>query len=193
MSTPLPDEANATGEPDRIISTKPVISFEERLFDDLHWAAQVPEMLQHPGKLVAVRNNRVVAVGLDEAALRKEAAAREGCPEGEFAVVMAPDLGPTTLTPIPGWQPDAQPRRPIESRPMTPLEKRQCEDASWATNAPEVHQYPGEFVVVRNKRVVAHGLDENQLVKQAAAQEQCPEYELVVLVIPPLELWEIPR
>jgi hypothetical protein len=193
MSTPLPEKSNATGEPDRTISNKPRIPLGPGWLDDLHWATQVPEMLQHPGKLVAVRNSRVVGVGLDEAALRREAAAREGCPEAEIAVVLAPDLGPQTISPIPGWQPDAQPRKPIESRPMTPLQKRQCEDASWAAKAPEVHQYPGEIVVVRNKRVVAHGLDENQLVKQAAAQEQCPEYELVVLVVPPLEFWEIPQ
>jgi hypothetical protein len=193
MSTPLPEETNAASEPGQTISTKPVSSFEERWFDDLHWAAEVPEILQHPGKLVALHNHRVVAVGLDEAALRKEAAAQEGCPEDEIAVVMAPDLGPQTSSPIPGWQPDTQPRRPIESRPMTPLEKRMMEDLSWASRAPEVQQHPGNLVVVRNKRVLAVGLDVPALLKEAAAKEGCPENELVVAVVPRLDLMEIPH
>jgi Family of unknown function (DUF5678) len=74
-----------------------------------------------------------------------------------------------------------------------PLEQRMLEDLRWARTAPEVRQHQGQLVVVRNKRVVAHGTDRPALVAHAAAMEGCPDYELIVVVVPPDGPWEIPH
>ena len=50
-----------------------------------------------------------------------------------------------------------------------------------------------EVVVVHRKRVVAVGADREALVRQAAAQEQCPPEDLVVVAVPSGGLWEIPH
>lgn len=76
-------------------------------------------------------------------------------------------------------------------RPLTPLQLQQLEDLRWAAKSPEVHKYPGQYVIVRKKRVIAAGNDCAALLKQAAALEQCPERELAVEVVPPLEVFEI--
>ncbi len=76
---------------------------------------------------------------------------------------------------------------------MTPLEKRMSEDLHWGLTAPEVQQHHGKLVVIRNKRVIAVGLDQQALLEQAAAQEQCPTWEFVVEVVPPLEFWDTPH
>jgi hypothetical protein len=71
------------------------------------------------------------------------------------------------------------------------LEKRLLEDSNWAATAPEVLRHPGKLVIVRNKRVIAVGLDEEALLAQAAAQEHCPVSEFFVEVVPPEELWDV--
>lgn len=76
---------------------------------------------------------------------------------------------------------------------LTAAEQQQAEDLDWAATAPEVQQHHGKFVVIHQKRVVAVGTDRRALVEQAAAQEQCPWWELAVEVVAPLDLWEIPR
>jgi hypothetical protein len=73
---------------------------------------------------------------------------------------------------------------------MTPLEKRMSDDLDWASKAPEVQQHVGKYVVIRNKRVIAVGLDPPALLKEAAAKEQCSEWEFVVEPVPALEVWE---
>jgi hypothetical protein len=75
---------------------------------------------------------------------------------------------------------------------MTPLEKRMGEDLEWAATAPEVQQHLGKLVVIRNKRVIAVGDDRGALLEQPAAQERCPTWELVVEVVPPDGLWQVP-
>jgi hypothetical protein len=75
---------------------------------------------------------------------------------------------------------------------MTPVEQQQYEDGLWAAQAPEVQQHGGKFVVIRKKRVVAVGTDYHALLKQAAAQEQCPWSELVVELVPGVDFWETP-
>jgi hypothetical protein len=99
-----------------------------------------------------------------------------------------------TMSTIPGNGPpgDSMARQPVTSRPMTPLEKRMSEDLRWASQSPEVQQYHGKLVVIRNKRIIAVGNDQKSLLRQAAAQEGCPEWEFVVEVVPPDDLWEIP-
>jgi hypothetical protein len=78
-------------------------------------------------------------------------------------------------------------------RPLTPGESNQAEDLQWAATAHEVQQHAGKLVVIHNKRVVAVGTDRRSLLAEAAAQEQCPWWELAVEVVPPEEPWEIPR
>ncbi len=99
------------------------------------------------------------------------------------------------MTPSFGEVPPAssEPRQPITSRPMTPVEKRMHEDLYWAAQAPEVQQHLGKIVVIRNKRVIAVGLDQQALLEQAAAQEQCPIGEFVVEIVPGLDFWETPH
>lgn len=63
---------------------------ERRQGDDLNWVRTAPEVQQHHGQMVAVRNRRVVAVRTDRAALLAEAAALEGCEEYEFVVSIVP-------------------------------------------------------------------------------------------------------
>jgi hypothetical protein len=62
-----------------------------RQLNDLNWASYAPEVQQHEGKLVAVRNRRVLAVGTDSPTLAREAAAKAGCQEKEVTIVFAPD------------------------------------------------------------------------------------------------------
>ena len=78
-------------------------------------------------------------------------------------------------------------------RPMTSIELQQDEDLEWAATAPEVRQHVGKFVVIHKQRVVAVGTDRRSLVEQAAEQEQCPWWELVVEIVPGADLWETPK
>jgi hypothetical protein len=41
--------------------------------------------------------------------------------------------------------------------------------------------------VIRAKRIIAVGVDPQALLDQAVAQEQCPWWEFVVYLVPPLE------
>lgn len=76
---------------------------------------------------------------------------------------------------------------------LNEIEQRLADDLDWAETAPEVQEQEGKLVVVRNKRVVAIGSDRDALLAQAAAQEQCPPEELVVVAVPRAGLWEIPH
>jgi hypothetical protein len=78
-------------------------------------------------------------------------------------------------------------------RPMTAIERQQQDDLSWAATATEVQQHYGKLVVIHKQRVIAVGTDRKTLLEQASALEQCPWWELVVEVVPPLGLWEPPR
>jgi deoxycytidylate deaminase len=66
---------------------------ELRLSNDFAWAKTAAEVQQHVGKLVAVRNKRVIAVGTNDETLLKEAAEREGCPKEDLLLVVVPQLG----------------------------------------------------------------------------------------------------
>jgi hypothetical protein len=77
----------------------------------------------------------------------------------------------------------------------TPIENnaKGIEDFYWALDAPSVQQHGGKLAVVHNKRVVAVGTNRQELVAQAAVQERCEPEELVVMVVPPANLTEIPH
>jgi len=71
---------------------------EQRLAEDLDWAEHTPEVQQNPehfGKLVAVYNKRILAVGRDRQAVMTQAARQAGVPEEQLVVVLVPrpDLG----------------------------------------------------------------------------------------------------
>ena len=78
-------------------------------------------------------------------------------------------------------------------RPMTAIEIQQHEDAQWAATAPEVQQHVGKFVAVHRQRVVAVGTDPRAVVEQAAAQAECPWWELFVELVPRPDFWETPK
>ena len=71
---------------------------EQQMSADLERALQAPEVRQHAGKLVAVYQKRVVAVGTERDALVAQAAEKENCPWEDLVVVVVP--GPD-LTEIP--------------------------------------------------------------------------------------------
>jgi hypothetical protein len=61
---------------------------ERRQLEDLDWAMTVPEVQQHHGQLVVIRNKCVLAVGRDRQVLVARAAEAEHCTEHEFVVVV---------------------------------------------------------------------------------------------------------
>jgi hypothetical protein len=82
----------------------------------------------------------------------------------------------------------------MELRKMTDLEQRMNEDFAWAEHASEVQENPeyfGNLVVVCNKRVLAVGRHRQAIVAQAAQRAGVPEAQLVVVLVPRPELWEI--
>jgi hypothetical protein len=83
----------------------------------------------------------------------------------------------------------------MQVRKMTELEQRVNEDFAWALHSAEVQQNPdyfGKLVVVYNKRVLAAGRDRQAMVEQAAKEVGVPWRQLVVMVVPSPEVWEIP-
>jgi hypothetical protein len=66
---------------------------ETRIADDFEWARRAPEVQQDPqhfGKLVAVHNRRVLAVGRERQSVIAEAAARAKAPAEQIVVVLVP-------------------------------------------------------------------------------------------------------
>jgi hypothetical protein len=76
---------------------------------------------------------------------------------------------------------------------MSPVEQRLIEDLRWGVTAPEVQQHAGKVVAVRDKRVVAVGIDRLALRREASACTGCAEDEIVLLIVPPADLSETPR
>ena len=92
---PIPgNEPPADGGTRPPVTSRPMTPLEKRMVEDLHWAAESPEVQQHHGKLVVIRNKRIIAVGNDQKALLEQAAAQEGCPSWEFVVEVVPPDGP---------------------------------------------------------------------------------------------------
>jgi hypothetical protein len=81
----------------------------------------------------------------------------------------------------------------MRERKTTGTEQRDYNDLRWAETASKVQQHVGKLVVVYHKRVIAVGTDEQALLRQAAAQEGCPEQDLVVVPVPSSDLHEIPH
>ncbi len=79
-------------DPKRPVTLRPMTAREQRMSEDLHWAAQAPEVQQHHGKYVIIKDKRVIAVGHDCPALLEQAARQEQCPAGEFVVEVVPAL-----------------------------------------------------------------------------------------------------
>jgi hypothetical protein len=68
-------------------------ALEQRISDDVDWAQRSPEVREQHGKLVAIHNKKIIAVGTDRAALLQHAARATGFPAYEFAVVVVPSTG----------------------------------------------------------------------------------------------------
>lgn len=64
---------------------------EQQMADDLAWARTAPEVQQHVGKIVAICDKRVLAVGTRHGRVRSEAARKAGCPPWQIVVVIVPD------------------------------------------------------------------------------------------------------
>ena len=71
-------------------SVRPMSMIERQQEDDALWAAAAPEVQQHVGKFVAVRQKRVIAVGTDRRGVVEQAVARENCPWWELVVELVP-------------------------------------------------------------------------------------------------------
>ncbi|HZW30457.1 MAG TPA: hypothetical protein VFF52_07080 [Isosphaeraceae bacterium] len=84
----------------------------------------------------------------------------------------------------------------MQPRELTEVEQRRIDDFQWAENSPEVQQNPehfGKLVVVYDKRVLAVGRDRPAIVAQAAQRAGVPGEELVVVLVPDPNMWEIPH
>jgi hypothetical protein len=100
--------------------------------------------------------------------------------------------GPMTINP--GEQPVVDPSgSAVTSRPLSPPEQRMLEDLRWGASAPEVQQHAGKVVAIRQRRVLAVGLDRQALRREASARAGCEEGEIVLLAVPAADLSEIPR
>ena len=70
---------------------------------------------------------------------------------------------------------------------------RRHEDLQWALTDPAIQEtYIGEFVGVFERRVVAHGTDEELVLREATRVTGRPTHELAVCLIPDL-LQDIPH
>ena len=63
---------------------------EKQLSEDLQWALRAPEVRQYAGKLVAVHQKRVIAVGANRDALVVEAAEKAKCPRQNVVILVVP-------------------------------------------------------------------------------------------------------
>jgi hypothetical protein len=69
---------------------------EQRMAHDFEWAASAPEVQQNPehyGKLVAIYDRRILAVGRDRQALVEMAAREAAVPGQHLVVVLVPRPG----------------------------------------------------------------------------------------------------
>jgi hypothetical protein len=74
----------------------PTTAPEQRRSEDFAWAENAPEVQQNPehfGKLVAVYNKRILAVGRDRQALMELAVKQAGVPREHLVVVLVPRPG----------------------------------------------------------------------------------------------------
>jgi hypothetical protein len=76
----------------REVMSVPLTPLEWRRHEDLEWAAHSAEVANHPGKLVVIREKRIIGVGDDHQALVNQAVAQEQCPWWEFVVYQVPPL-----------------------------------------------------------------------------------------------------
>ena len=83
--------------------------------------------------------------------------------------------------------------RKVTTRPMSEIEQRMYEDLAWSRTAPEVQQHAGMLVAIYNKQVLAVGLDQDILLAEAAGRAGCPKEHIVVTVVAPATLDEIPH
>ena len=81
----------------------------------------------------------------------------------------------------------------MDTLQLNEIEQQQRDDLRWATQAPDVQQYAGQFVAVYKKRVVGVGANRELLVAQAAEKAQCPWQDVVVVVVPSADFSEVPR
>ncbi len=84
--------SSPSGDRNGPIGLRPLLPEEMQQLEDLRWAADAPEVQQHVGKLVAVRRKRILGIGTDSESLVEQAAAQEGCPWWEVAVIEVPSL-----------------------------------------------------------------------------------------------------
>jgi hypothetical protein len=70
---------------------------EKQIADDLHWALQAPEVLQHAGKIVAIHKKRVIGVGTDRNSLVPQAAEKAQCSWQDLVILVVPAADLTEL------------------------------------------------------------------------------------------------
>jgi hypothetical protein len=74
--------------------------------------------------------------------------------------------------------------------PMTETEKRIWDDIEWADKNEDVQRkYGGEWVAILDRKIVAHGMDRDVVVKEAVAATNRPEEEIAVWSVMSPEAW----
>lgn len=75
----------------------------------------------------------------------------------------------------------SSPTTPSAAIPLTDLEKRIWSDIDWAEHNPDLQEKcAGEWVAIHERRLVAHGKDRDQVVREAATALQLPFEEFAV-------------
>jgi hypothetical protein len=80
----------------------------------------------------------------------------------------------------------------MELYKLNEIEQQMSDDLDWAEEAPEVQQHHGKLVVVYKKQVLAVGTDQDALLREAADKAQCSLDDLVVVVVPAVDVFEVP-
>lgn len=65
--------------------------------------------------------------------------------------------------------------------PMTETERRICTDIEWADQNDELQaKYGGQWIAILDRKVVAHGVEREDAVRDAVAATNRPEEELAI-------------
>jgi hypothetical protein len=90
--------------------------------------------------------------------------------------VKGPPMGP-----FPQWTPPPPLDDPDGPPVLTPEELERSEDYHWATtNLELLDRYPGQWVAVHKKKVLAVGTDIDAVIAEAEAKSGLPRNEIVI-------------
>jgi hypothetical protein len=74
--------------------------------------------------------------------------------------------------------------------PMTETDRRIWADIDWADKNEEIQRnYGGQWIAILNRKVVAHGMDRDAVVREAVVATNRPEEDIAVWSIMSPEDW----